>query len=86
MRNILTHIAEFYSVYDGDYDDAWEDYMIYGGLPQVVGFQSADEIGILVDVGVVEIIHKDNEGRRVRKQLEVDFVVNQGNQLYPGCL
>ena len=32
--------AEFYSVYDGDYDDAWDDYMIYGGLPQVVGFQS----------------------------------------------
>ena len=27
-------------VYDGDYDDAWDDYMIYGGLPQVVGFQS----------------------------------------------
>ena len=22
--------AEFYSVYDGDYDDAWDDYMVYG--------------------------------------------------------
>ncbi len=32
--------AEFYSVYDGDYDDAWEDYMTYGGLPQVAGFRS----------------------------------------------
>lgn len=32
--------AEFYSAYDGDYDEAWEDYMIYGGLPQVAGFQS----------------------------------------------
>ena len=70
--------AEFYSVYDGDYDDAWDDYMTYGGLPQVVGLQSerqkadylknifanvylkdviernkiqnVDEIGILVDV------------------------------------
>jgi len=70
--------AEFYSVYDGDYDDAWNEYMIYGGLPQVVGFQSerqkaeylknifanvylkdvvernklqnVDELGILVDV------------------------------------
>lgn len=27
--------AEFYSVYDGDYDDAWNDYMTYGGLPQI---------------------------------------------------
>ena len=206
--------AEFYSVYDGDYDDAWDDYMIYGGLPQIVSFQSerqkadylknifanvylrdviernkiqsVDEIGILVDVlasaigvptnpskiantfaserqmsytnktisnhidyladafliskasrydikgrkyiganmkyyftdlglrnarlnfrqqepthimenivynellirgynvdvGVVDIFDKDKEGKRVRKQLEVDFVVNQGNQRY----
>lgn len=70
--------AEFYSVYDGDYDEAWDDYMTYGGLPQITGFyserqkvdylknifanvylkdviernkiQDADEIGILVDV------------------------------------
>ena len=206
--------AEFYSAYDGDYDDAWDDYMTYGGLPQVVGFhserqkadylknifanvylkdviernkiQNVDEIGILVDVlassigaptnpskiantfaserqmtysnktisnhidhltdafliskasrydikgrkyiganlkyyftdlglrnarlnfrqqepthimenivynellirgynvdvGIVEIFDKDKEGKRVRKQLEVDFVVNQGNQRY----
>lgn len=206
--------AEFYSAYDGDYDDAWDDYMTYGGLPQVVGFKgerqktdylkniftnvylkdviernkilNVDEIGILVDVlastigaptnptkisntfaserqvtyanktisnhidhlvdaflisranrydikgrkyisanlkyyftdvglrnarlnfrqqepthiienivynellirgynvdvGIVEIFGKDKEGKRIRKQLEVDFVVNQGNQRY----
>lgn len=32
--------AEFYSVFHGEYDDAWNDYMIYGGLPQVAGFQT----------------------------------------------
>lgn len=32
--------AEFYSVYDGEYADAWEDYMFYGGLPQIAGFES----------------------------------------------
>lgn len=32
--------AEFYSVYDGEYEDAWNDYMIYGGLPQIAGFQT----------------------------------------------
>lgn len=206
--------AEFYSAYDGDYDDAWNDYMTYGGLPQVAGFQndrqkaeylrnifanvylkdviernklqSVDEIGILVDVlasaisaptnpskiantfaserqmnytnktishhidllaeafliskasrydikgrkyiganlkyyftdlglrnarlnfrqqesphimenivynelllrgynvdvGVVNVYDKDKEGKRIRKQLEVDFVVNQGSQRY----
>ena len=29
--------AEFYSVHDGEYEDALDDYMVYGGLPQVVG-------------------------------------------------
>ncbi len=30
--------AEFFSCYDGDYDDAWGEYLIYGGLPQVAQF------------------------------------------------
>ena len=213
-ESIPSLLQSFISVYKGDYDDAWDDYMTYGGLPQVVGLQSerqkadylknifanvylkdviernkiqnVDEIGILVDVlasaigaltnpskiantfaserqmsytnktisnhidyladafliskasrydikgrkyiganlkyyftdlglrnarlnfrqqepthimenivynellirgynvdvGVVQIFDKDKEGKRVRKQLEVDFVVNQGNQRY----
>lgn len=206
--------AEFFSAYDGDYEDAWNDYMVYGGLPQLIEFQSerqkadylknifsnvylkdviernkiqnTEEIGLLVDVlassigaptnpskiantfaserqitytnktvschidyladafliskanrydikgrkyiganlkyyftdiglrnarlnfrqqepthimenivynellirgynvdvGIVEIFDKDKDNKRVRKQLEVDFVVNQGNQRY----
>lgn len=206
--------AEFYSVYHGEYDDAWNDYMIYGGLPQVAGFQterqkaeylkniftnvylkdvverngiqSPDGLGMLVDIlasaigaptnptrisntfaserqisytnktisrhidyleeafliskasrydikgrkyiganlkyyftdlglrnarlnfrqqepthimenivynellirgynvdtGIIDLYGKDQEGKRVRKQLEVDFVVNQGSQRY----
>ncbi len=35
-----------------------------------------------VDVGVVEIREKDDNGNSVRKQIEVDFVVNQGSQRY----
>lgn len=70
--------AEFYAAFDGDYGDAWEEYMIYGGLPQVAQFsterqkaeylkniftnvyikdvvernkiQNVDEIGTLVDI------------------------------------
>lgn len=206
--------AEFYSAFDGDYDDAWNEYMVYGGLPQVAQFsderhkaeylknifenvylkdvvernkiQNVDEIGTLVDilasaigapsnptkisntfssergnsysnktisnhidfleeafliskasrydikgrkhiganlkyyftdvglrnarlnfrqqepthimenivynqllvrgynvdVGIVDVYGKNKEGKRVHKQLEVDFVVNQGNQRY----
>ncbi len=32
--------AEFFSAYHGDYEDAWDEYMTYGGLPQVALFQS----------------------------------------------
>lgn len=206
--------AEFYAAYDGEYDDAWNEYMIYGGLPQVARFsverqkaeylknifanvyikdvvernkiQNVDEIGTLVDilasaigaptnptkisntftsergnaytnktiskhidylteafliskanrydikgrkyvganlkyyfvdvglrnarlnfrqqepthimenivynellvrgynvdVGVIDVYAKNRDGKRIRKQLEVDFVVNQGSQRY----
>ncbi len=38
--------------------------------------------GYNVDVGIVDVFAKNNEGKTVRKQLEVDFVVNQGSQRY----
>lgn len=38
--------------------------------------------GYNVDVGIVDIYDKDRDGKRVHKQLEVDFVVNQGSQRY----
>ena len=37
--------------------------------------------GYNVDVGVVEV-RINESGKRVRKQLEVDFVVNQSNKRY----
>lgn len=37
--------------------------------------------GFDVDVGIVEIATKE-DGKKVRKQLEVDFVVNRGNDRY----
>lgn len=214
VRMYPLSFAEFFSVYGGDYDEAWNEYMIYGGLPQVVQFsterqkteylkniftnvyikdvvernkiQSVDEIGTLVDilassigaptnptkiantfkselkssynhktisahidylaeafliskankydikgrkyvstnlkyyftdvglrnarlnfrqqepthimenivynellvrgynvdVGIVDVCEKNSDGKRVHKQLEVDFVVNQGSQRY----
>lgn len=38
--------------------------------------------GFDVDVGVVEQNTKDNAGKKIRKQLEVDFVVNRGDERY----
>ena len=38
--------------------------------------------GCNVDVGIVDVFEKNSEGKRVHKQLEVDFVVNRGSQRY----
>ncbi len=38
--------------------------------------------GYNVDVGVVECVARDQNGRNIRKRLEVDFVCNQGSQRY----
>ena len=38
--------------------------------------------GMNVDVGVVEYNTKDPSGKKIRKQLEVDFVVNQGSKRF----
>ena len=38
--------------------------------------------GYNVDVGIVEVYAKSSEGKTIRKQLEVDFVVNQSSQRY----
>lgn len=38
--------------------------------------------GFDVDVGMVEYNHRNREGKSERSQLEVDFVINRGNQRY----
>ena len=38
--------------------------------------------GMNVDVGVVEYNTKDADGKKIRKQLKVDFVVNQGGKRF----
>lgn len=35
--------AEFMSVYPGTKEDGWKEYMIYGGLPLVLSFQTPEE-------------------------------------------
>jgi len=38
--------------------------------------------GFNVDVGVVVINETDKNGKKIRKQLEIDFVCNKGNRRY----
>ena len=56
--------AEFYAAYDGDYDDAWEEYMIYGGLPQVAQFsverQKAEYLkNIFTNVYIKDVVERN---------------------------
>ena len=38
--------------------------------------------GCEVDVGVIEVVEKDDQGKPVHKRIEIDFVVNQGYERY----
>lgn len=56
--------AEFYHAYDGDYDDAWNEYMIYGGLPQVALFsverQKAEYLkNIFTNVYIKDVVERN---------------------------
>ena len=38
--------------------------------------------GYNIDVGMIEIMERNDDGKQVRKRLEVDFVANQGSTRY----
>ena len=57
--------AECDSAYDGDYDEAWEEYMTYGGLPQVAQFsverQKAEYLkNIFTNVYIRDVVERNN--------------------------
>ena len=69
--------AEFYTVFDGDFDDAWEEYMIYGGLPQVVKFsverQKAEYLkNIFNNVYIKDVVERN----RIQNVDEINTLVD----------
>lgn len=69
--------AEFFSCYDGEYDDAWEEYMVYGGLPQTVQFplerQKAEYLkNILGNVYLRDVIERNH----IQNVDEIDALVD----------
>ncbi len=56
--------AEFYAAYNGEYEDAWDEYMTYGGLPQVAQFsaerQKAEYLkNIFVNVYIKDVVERN---------------------------
>lgn len=73
--------AEFYSVYDGDYDDAWNEYMIYGGLPQVAQFhterQKAEYLkNMFVNVYLKDVIERNKIQNTDELEILVDILAS----------
>ena len=99
--------AEFYAAYDGDYDDAWNEYMVYGGLPQVTQFseerqkaeylknifknvyltdvvernkiQNANEIGTLVDI-LASVIGAPTNPTKISNTFKSERGINYSNK------
>ena len=69
--------AEFYAAFDGDYDDAWEEYMTYGGLPQVIQFsverQKAEYLkNIFSNVYIKDVVERN----RIQNVEEIGTLVD----------
>ena len=69
--------AEFFSAYDGDYDDAWNEYLIYGGLPQVAQFslerQKAEYLkNIFANVYIKDVVDRN----KLQNVDEIDTLVD----------
>ncbi len=69
--------AEFYATYDGDYDDAWNEYLIYGGLPQVTQFslerQKAEYLkNIFANVYIKDVVERN----KLQNVDEIDTLVD----------
>lgn len=43
IRVFPLSFAEFFSVYEGNKEEAWEEYITYGGLPKIVSFKTESE-------------------------------------------
>lgn len=99
--------AEFYAAFNGDYNDAWEEYMIYGGLPQVAQFsverqkaeylknmftnvyikdvvernriQNVDEIGTLVDI-LASVIGTPTNPTKISNTFKSERCINYSNK------
>lgn len=65
------------SVYDGEKGDAWRDYVIYGGLPLVLGFQTPDQKADFLKSLFEETYISDIIGRNnVRNKAELEELLN----------
>ena len=69
--------SEFMSVYDGDKQQGWRDYMRFGGIPLVLGFETADQKSDFLKSLFEETYISDIMGRNnIRNKAELEELLN----------
>ena len=69
--------AEFWKVYDGSFEQAWDDYIVYGGLPLVSSFITPEDksnylTSLFQKVYISDIVERHN----VKNAIELDELVD----------
>lgn len=69
--------SEFMSVYDGDRQQGWRDYMLFGGIPLVLGLEAADQKSDFLKSLFKETYISDITGRNnIRNKAELEELLN----------
>ena len=69
--------GEFMSVYDGDKQECWRDYVLFGGIPLVLGFETADQKSDFLKSLFEETYISDITGRNnIRNKAELEELLN----------
>ena len=69
--------SEFMSVYDGDKQEGWRDYVLFGGIPLVLGFETADQKSDFLKSLFEETYIFDITGRNnIRNKAELEELLN----------
>ena len=69
--------SEFMSVYDGDKQEGWKDYVLFGGIPLVLGFETADQKSDFLKTLFEETYISDITGRNnIRNKAELEELLN----------
>jgi len=69
--------SEFMSVYEGDRNEGWRDYVLFGGIPLVLGFETADQKSDFLKSLFEETYISDITGRNnIRNKAELEELLN----------
>ena len=69
--------GELMSVYDGDKQEGWRDYVLFGGIPLVLGFETADQKSDFLKSLFEETYISDITGRNnIRNKAELEELLN----------